>query len=127
MRTLHREGRGVAGKDRGASVEIELPIDIGKAFQQPAPKKASASGNEDVFMLHLIPERLRLVEDMVKIGNGQRLLDHGLCVVILADAWIAWPDGVTSASSCCDSFLQAGGRIYRYSETITRALFCFRL
>src|SRR6266446_2210795 len=42
MRALHREGRGVARQDRGASVEVELPIDIGEAFQQPAPEKAGA-------------------------------------------------------------------------------------
>ena len=95
MGTLHRKGRGIAGKDRGASVEIELPVDVGKAFQQPTPKKASASRNKEVLILHLMPERLGLVEDMVEIGGGQRLLYHRLDLAILADVWITWLDGAS--------------------------------
>jgi hypothetical protein len=85
MRALHREGRGVARQDRGASVEIELPIDIGEAFQQPAPEKAGAPCYENLLVSHLLPEWSGLVEDMVEVGGGQRLLCHRLGLVILAD------------------------------------------
>src|SRR3981189_517174 len=78
MRALHRKGRRVAREHRGANVEIELAIDVGKAFQQPAPEKAGTPRNEDALVSHLLPERSRFVEDMVKIGRVQRLLCHRL-------------------------------------------------
>ena len=68
-----------------ASVEIELPIDVGEAFQQPAPEKASASCYEYLVISHLLPEGSSLVENMVEVGGGQSLLCHRRDLAILAD------------------------------------------
>jgi hypothetical protein len=64
-----------------------LSINVREAFQQPASKKAGAPGNENLLVSHLLPERSGLVEDMVEIGDGQRLLGHRFDLAILADGW----------------------------------------
>ena len=48
------------------------------SHEQPTAEEAGPSCNEDALVSHLVPERSRLVEDMVEVGGGQRLLCHRL-------------------------------------------------
>ena len=41
------EGCGVAGKDRGANVQIEFAVGVEEGFEQPVAEEAGASGDED--------------------------------------------------------------------------------
>jgi hypothetical protein len=78
MRALHRERSGVAREDQSLRVKIKRPVNVRKALEQPTAEEAGATCNEDALVSHLLPERSRFVEDMVKIGGGQRLLYHRL-------------------------------------------------
>src|ERR1700726_285899 len=78
MWALHRKGSGVAREDHSLGIKIKRPVDVRKALEQPAAEEAGATCNEDALVSHLLPERPRFVEDMVKVGGGQRLLCHRL-------------------------------------------------
>jgi hypothetical protein len=41
-----------------------------KRFEQPTAEEASAAGDEDLLVPHLVPKRPRLLEDVIEIDEG---------------------------------------------------------
>src|SRR5882757_10672786 len=67
VRTLRTKGIWASCQCGHSRIQRELTIDIAEALQQPSPKEACSSCNEDALITHLCPQRLRLSEDQVKI------------------------------------------------------------
>jgi hypothetical protein len=64
------EGFGGARKHSGPSIEVKTAIDMTKRFEQPTAEEASAAGDEDLLVPHLVPKRPRLLEDVIEIDDG---------------------------------------------------------
>src|ERR1700733_8058133 len=56
VRTIFRKGRRVPCEDRCMRAKLLHAIDVGKALDQPAAKKACTSSDEYLLVAHLMPE-----------------------------------------------------------------------
>ncbi len=78
---LQSEGCGVAREDRCLCVEIELAIDVGEAFEEPAAEEAGAASDEEALVSYLFPEGSGVGEDEIEIRGGDALWHGGVTII----------------------------------------------
>jgi hypothetical protein len=70
MGNLGWEGLGGAREHSGPSVEGKAAINMTKRFKQPTTEEASAAGDENLLVPHLVPKRHGLFEYVIEVDDG---------------------------------------------------------